>query len=282
MPPLLKLMRPHQWVKNVFVFAGLIFSHSWLDMEMLLPVLGAFGAFCAVSSAVYILNDWRDREADARHPTKRLRPLASGAVSPTTAGIASAALLGAGGVLAGANTTLWLLLLVYVAINLLYSWQLKRVPIVDVWVIASGFMLRLLAGTAAVDIAPSRWMLLTGLFMALFLGFCKRKAETFHDVDSQRAVLAEYPGALIDMLMAACMTATLMTYGLFATSDAAVAQHGERLALTVPLVVFGMMRYAYQVHQGRGEDVSRELLKDPWILGTAILWMAIFLGGRGG
>jgi len=282
MPPLLKLMRPHQWVKNVFVFAGLIFSHSWRDVGALLPVLEAFGAFCAVSSAVYILNDWRDREADARHPTKRLRPLASGAVSPTTAGIACAALLAAGGLLAGGNITLWVLLVVYVVINLLYSWHLKRVPIVDVWVIASGFMLRLLAGTLAVDIAPSRWMLLTGLFMALFLGFCKRKAETFHDIDSQRAVLAEYPGALIDTLMAACMTATLMTYGLFATSDAAVEQHGERLALTVPLVVFGMMRYAYQVHQGRGEDVSRELLKDPWILGTAVAWVAIFLGGRGG
>lgn len=281
MPPLIKLMRPHQWVKNVFVFAGLIFSHSWRDPTLLLPVLAVFGAFCAVSSAVYILNDWRDRHADARHPTKRLRPLASGAVSPTAAAVLAGGLLLLGGVLAGANFTLWLLLGLYVAMNLLYSWRLKRVPIVDVWVIASGFMLRLLAGTVAVGIEPSRWMLLTGLFLALFLGFCKRKAETFHEPESQRAVLADYPGALIDTLMATCMTAVLLTYGLFATSDAALAQHGERLVITVPLVVFGMMRYAYQVHNGRGEDVSRELLKDPWILGSAITWMLVFLGGRG-
>ncbi|MEY2893912.1 MAG: hypothetical protein RJA98_3820 [Pseudomonadota bacterium] len=282
MPPLLKLMRPHQWVKNVFVFAGLIFSHSWRDLAMLQPVLGAFAAFCAVSSAVYILNDWRDRHADARHPTKCKRPLASGAVSPTAAAVACGALLVLGGLLAGSNVTLWVLLVIYVLVNLAYSLHLKRVPIVDVWVIASGFMLRLLAGTLAIGVEPSRWMLLTGLFTALFLGFSKRKAETFHDAASQRAVLAEYPGALIDTLMAVCMAATLMTYGLFATSDAAVAQHGERLTLTVPLVVFGMMRYVHQVHQGRGEDVSRELLKDPWTLGSAFAWLAVFLGGRGG
>ena len=148
-----------------------------------------------------------------------------------------------------------MLLGIYVALNLAYSWRLKHVPVVDVSIIASGFMLRLLAGTLAVGIPPSRWMLLAGLFVALFLGFSKRKAETFHDEAAKRAVLDHYPPALLDMFMAVTMTASLMTYGLFATSAEAQLQHGNRLVYSVPIVVFAMLRYAYQVHRGRGEDV---------------------------
>ena len=147
---------------------------------------------------------------------------------------------------------------------------------VDVSIIASGFMLRLLAGTVAVGIAPSRWLLLTGIFVALFLGFSKRKAETFHGEASQRAVLAHYPPALLDTFMAATMTATLTTYSLFATSAEAQLQHGERLLYTVPVVIFGMLRYTYQVHRGLGEDVARDLLRDPWILAAGVIWLAIF------
>jgi 4-hydroxybenzoate polyprenyltransferase len=281
-PPLalLRLMRPHQWLKNVFVFAGLIFSHTWHRGPLVEQVLWAFLAFCAASSVVYILNDWRDRAADAQHPTKRLRPLASGAVSPQAAlGLATVlALLAVA--LAWGQTVLLLLLGCYVALNLAYSWKLKHVPVVDVSIIASGFMLRLLAGTVAVGIPPSRWLLLTGLFIALFLGFSKRKAETFHAPDQQRAVLEHYPPALLDTFMAATMTATVITYGLYATSIEALQQHGGRLIYTVPLVVFGLLRYTYQVHRGRGEDVSRDLLRDPWIVAAGIAWLAIFLATR--
>ncbi|MFN4360605.1 MAG: decaprenyl-phosphate phosphoribosyltransferase [Hylemonella sp.] len=281
-PPLalLRLMRPHQWLKNVFVFAGLIFSHTWHRGPLVEQVLWAFLAFCAASSLVYILNDWRDRAADAQHPTKRLRPLASGAVSPQAAlGLATVlALLAVA--LAWGQTVLLLLLGCYVALNLAYSWKLKHVPVVDVSIIASGFMLRLLAGTVAVGIPPSRWLLLTGLFIALFLGFSKRKAETFHAPDQQRAVLEHYPPALLDTFMAATMTATVITYGLYATSIEALQQHGGRLIYTVPLVVFGLLRYTYQVHRGRGEDVSRDLLRDPWIVAAGIAWLAIFLATR--
>jgi 4-hydroxybenzoate polyprenyltransferase len=176
------------------------------------------------------------------------------------------------------NPTLLLLLAPYVALNLAYSWRLKHVPVVDVFIIASGFMLRLLAGTAAVGIPPSRWLLLTGLFIALFLGFSKRKAETFHTPEQQRAVLEHYPSALLDVLMAVTMTATITMYSLYATSAEALAMHGERLVYTVPVVIFGLLRYAYQVHRGRGEDVARDLLRDPWILLTGALWLALFLG----
>lgn len=277
---LIALMRPHQWLKNVFVFAGLIFSHTWHNEALLHRIVLVFLAFCCISSFVYILNDWRDRASDALHPVKRQRPLASGAVSPRAALALGALLLAGSLALAWGNRVLLLLLGTYVALNLAYSWRLKHVPVVDVSIIASGFMLRLLAGTVAVGIPPSRWLLLTGLFMALFLGFSKRKAETFHNPEQQRAVLEHYPAALLDTFMSVTMTATVLTYSLYATSTEALQQHGERLIYTVPVVIFGLLRYAYQVHRGRGEDVSRDLLRDPWILLALAVWMGVFMGTR--
>ncbi|MEO5658465.1 MAG: UbiA prenyltransferase family protein [Polaromonas sp.] len=274
---LLRLMRPHQWAKNVFVFAGLVFSQSWAMGALDLLVLHAFAAFCCSSSLVYILNDWHDRASDALHPVKRKRPLASGTLTGTAAALLAAALLAAGLFLADGNRTLLLLLALYVALNIAYSWRLKQVPVVDVSIIAAGFMLRLLAGTVAVGIPPSRWLLLTGIFLTLFLGFCKRKAESFQEEASQRAVMAHYPPALIDIFIATTMTATLTTYSLFATSPEAQLQHGQRLLYTVPVVVFGLLRYTYQVQRGRGEDVARDLLRDPWLLGAGVLWLLIFL-----
>lgn len=276
--PLIRLMRPHQWLKNVFVFAGLLFSHAWTNAALLQHIALAFAAFCCFSSLVYILNDWRDRSSDALHPTKRHRPLASGAVSARAALLLAAALLAGGLVLAWGNQVLLLLLALYVVLNLAYSWRLKHVPVVDVSIIASGFMLRLLAGTVAVGIPPSRWLLLTGLFIALFLGFSKRKAETFHEPEQQRAVLEHYPPALLDTYISATLTATVITYSLYATSAEALERHGDRLVYTVPVVIFGLLRYAYQVHRGRGEDVARDLLRDPWMLLALAAWLLLFLG----
>ena len=277
LPPLLALLRPHQWLKNVFVFAGLVFSQSWRDAALVTQVLTAFGAFCLFSSAIYIVNDWVDRASDARHPTKRLRPLASGAVDPAVALALAAMLLVGGLALVWGHGVLLALIGIYIASNLAYSWRLKQVPVVDVFIIALGFMLRLLAGTAGVGIPPSRWLILTGIFAALFLGFSKRRAETFHDAASQRSVLEHYPPALLDTFVAVTMTATLLTYSLFATSPESQAQHGERLVYTVPIVIFGMLRYAYQVHRGRGEDVSRDLLRDPWIVAALLAWVGVFI-----
>ncbi|MDO9406404.1 MAG: decaprenyl-phosphate phosphoribosyltransferase [Polaromonas sp.] len=277
---LIRLMRPHQWLKNSFVFAGLVFSQNWDDLTLDRVVFYAFAAFCCISSLVYIINDWHDRTVDALHPVKRFRPLASGAVSGQGALVLGALLLAAGVWFAAGNTILLVLLAIYVALNLAYSWRLKHIPVVDVSVIASGFMLRILAGTVAVGIPPSRWLLLTGIFVALFLGFSKRKAESFRDEASQRAVLEHYPPALLDTFMAVTMTATLTTYSLFATTAEAQLQHGERLLYTVPVVIFGMLRYTYQVHRGRGEDVARDLLRDRWIVGAGWLWLMIFLSHR--
>ena len=277
---LFKLIRPHQWLKNGFVFAGLLFSQRWSDSGTLQNVLLAFVAFCFAASAVYVLNDWLDRKTDALHPTKRLRPFASGAVSAPAGLLLAGLLLVAGLYLADGNRVLLALLGIYLLMNLAYSLRLKTVPVVDVFIIASGFILRLLAGTLAVGIAPSHWLLLTGMFVALFLGFAKRKAETFHPQASQRAVLAHYPTALLDTFIAMSMTATLMSYSLFAISAQSQSRHGERLIYTVPLVIFGMLRYAYQVHRGRGEDVARDLLRDPWIVLTGVCWVGFFVLSR--
>jgi decaprenyl-phosphate phosphoribosyltransferase len=206
--------------------------------------------------------------------------LASGAISVPMALSLAGVLFIAGGLLAANNRVLLLLLGIYVGLNLAYSWGLKHVPVVDVSIIATGFMLRLLAGTLAVGIPPSRWLLLTGLFIALFLGFSKRKAESFHDAERQRAVMEGYPSSLLDTFMATTMTATILTYSLYATSPESQMQHGERLVYTVPVVIFGLLRYAYQVHQGRGEDVSRDLLRDPWIMLALGAWLLIFLGAH--
>jgi 4-hydroxybenzoate polyprenyltransferase len=270
-------MRPHQWLKNAFVFAGLVFSQSWQDAPMALHVLQAFAAFCAISSMVYIMNDWHDRAGDALHPSKRHRPLASGAVSGPLALLFAGVLLVIGILLTAGSVMLLSLLGLYVLLNMAYSWRLKQVPVLDVCIIASGFMLRLLAGTLAVGIAPSSSLLLTGMFMALFLGFSKRKAESFQDEASQRPVLAHYPSSLLDVFMAVTMTATLTTYGIFAASPQAQLHHGDRLLYTVPVVIFGMLRYTYQVHRGSGEDVARDLMRDPWILAAGVGWLVIFL-----
>lgn len=277
---LIKLLRPHQWLKNCFVFAGLLFSQLWSNTVFVERVVFAFVAFCFASSLVYLLNDWHDRKQDMLHPIKRHRPFASGSVS-ATAGLALAAVLLAGAVwLAWGNPVLLALLAVYGLLNLAYSLRLKQVPVVDVFIIASGFMLRLLAGTVAVGIAPSHWLLLTGMFIALFLGFAKRKAESFHAPDSQRAVLSHYPPALLDTFIAMTMTAMLITYCLFAISAESQSRHGERLIYTAPLVIFGMLRYTYQVHRGKGEDVARDLLRDPWIVVTGICWVGFFVLSR--
>ena len=277
---LIRLMRPHQWLKNAFVFAGLVFSQNWHDSVLTLRVLHAFAAFCCISSVVYILNDWHDRASDAQHPVKRHRPLASGDIYPAAAAMLALLLLAAGVLLAADNLALLVILGAYIALNLAYSWWLKRVPVVDVSIIASGFMLRLLAGTLAVGIAPSRWLLLTGIFLTLFLGFCKRKAESFQDESLQRAVMTGYPPALVDTFIAVTMTATLTTYSLFASSAEAQLQHGQRLFYTVPVVIFALLRYTYQVHRGQGEDVARDLLRDPWIVAAGFAWATIFLSSR--
>ncbi len=277
---LIKLMRPHQWVKNGFVFVGLLFGHAWSVPQLVLAAFAACGAFCLMASAIYIVNDYADRERDQVHPKKRQRPLASGRVSVaaalTLAGLLAACGLAlasvAGPIAAG-------LVAFYGAMNLAYSFSLKNVVILDVFIIAAGFILRILAGTLGLGIAPSQWLLVCSLFLTLFLGFTKRRSELLSvgaDFIIHRKALLHYNPQLLDKMISVCAGAALMSYSLYTMSPRTAELHGtENLIYTIPFVAYGMFRYLHLLHAKQaGGDTSRELAKDPHLLATVLGWMA--------
>ncbi len=289
MHPLIRLMRPHQWVKNGFVLIGLLFGHAWSDPEMLAQVLAAFVAFCLISSAVYVMNDLIDREQDRLHPEKCHRPLASGKVGVGAAvGLATLCLVAGLGMAAGlfagfglpASQMPWIFI-AYVLMNLGYSLGLKHVVILDVFIIAAGFMLRILAGTLGVGILPSHWLLLCGLMLTLFLGFAKRRAEVNVPAEEgkpHRRVLDEYTVPLLDQFITLAAGATVIAYSLYTVSEETIALHGTPwLIATVPCVIYGLFRYLYRLHRGGGGDPARELLSDPHLLGVSALWLALVI-----
>lgn len=275
---LIRLLRPHQYLKNGFVFIGVLFSVQW-DRATLLDAFLAFAAFCAAASAVYVLNDIMDVESDRAHPVKRYRPIADGSVPIRLASWVMASLLGIA-LLIGWWAGPWvpLILLVYFLINLLYSWRLKHVVILDVFSIASGFMLRILAGTLGIGIEPSEWLLLCGLMITLFLGFAKRRSELYllpRGQNSTRQVLEDYSPALLDSFIAISAGATILGYGLYTVSEQAIRAHGHTdLIYTLPFVIYGIFRYLYLLHhQGQGGDPSRDLLTDSHLLITLAGWL---------
>ncbi len=278
---LIRLLRPKQWVKSLFVFVGLLFGHAWGDASMVWRVLAAAGGFALVSSCVYILNDIADREADRQHPRKRNRPLARGSVS-LNAAVALALVVGtAGGVLGYyASPLVAMLLALYGLMNIAYTLGLKRVVILDVFIIAAGFMLRLLAGTSGVGILPSQWLLLCGLMLTLFLGFVKRRAELGKeagDKTAQRTVLRDYSAALLDPMITITAACVVMSYSLYTLSPETIAMHGApMLMLTVPFVIYGLFRYLFLLHQhSQGEDPASEAVQDPHLAVTLVAWLAV-------
>ena len=287
MHPLIRLMRIHQWVKNGFVFAGLLFSHSWSDPALLLQALAAFVAFCLISSAVYVMNDLLDREQDRLHPEKCHRPLASGAVTvPAALVLAGLCLLLGLGLALGlfapfgvpASQAPWVFV-AYFVMNIAYSLRLKHVVVLDVFIISAGFMLRLLAGTLGLGIWPSHWLLLCGLMLTLFLGFAKRRAE-LNVLDmgsgSHRPVLDRYTPAMLDQFTTLSAGATVMAYSLYTVSDETIALHGTPwLIVTVPCVLYGLLRYLYRLHHAGGGDPARELLTDPHLLAIFVIWLTL-------
>lgn len=280
LPALIRLMRPRQWVKNVFVFTGLMFSHAWDDVALVGRVVVTAVAFSLMASVVYVINDIADREADRRHPVKRLRPLASGAVGVPTALALAVALLFAAAALGAwvSQTVLWLLA-AYGVLNLAYSAGLKQVVILDVFIIAAGFMLRILAGTAGVGIAPSQWLLLTGLFLTLFLGFAKRRAEWSSagvEGAARRKVLAEYGPELLDHMLSVAAAGVVMSYSLYTVSAETIARHHTaNLIYTVPFVLYGIFRYIHLLHyRQRGEDPATDLMLDSHMVLTFAAWLA--------
>jgi 4-hydroxybenzoate polyprenyltransferase len=279
----IRLLRPYQWVKNGFVFAGFLFVEGWHDPTLTLRVVAAAGAFSWVASSVYILNDLGDRERDRRHPQKRLRPLAAGTISPA----AALSLMGVtlvGGLALGywVSSGTFLLLSIYLILNALYTKWLKRVVILDVFVLASGFFLRILVGTLGVGIPPSKWLLLCGIMLALFLGFGKRQAELMEmrsTGQAGREVLGQYSDKILESMLTTTSGAVLVTYALYTVDEATVLQHQtEALIYTVPIVAYGLFRYLYLLHHHEmGQDFSRELFTDGHLVGTLLVWLAAVL-----
>jgi 4-hydroxybenzoate polyprenyltransferase len=286
MRPILKLIRPHQYLKNGFVLLGPLFAHQW-DMATLTQALLAFLAFCCMASAVYVLNDIMDIEADRAHPVKCRRPLPSGAISLATAkGLLG--LLVAGSVVLSLLASWWVTLFVsaYFVINIFYSWHLKHVVIIDVFLISSGFMLRILAGTVGLGITPSAWLLLCGLMVTLFLGFAKRRSELLmlEAIEGAkngltRRVLDDYSPQMLEQFISVTAACTIMAYGLYTVSPQTVAIHGSNnLIYTLPFVIYGIFRYLFLLHfREKGSDTAKDLVQDRHLLVTVFAWVGTTL-----
>lgn len=263
---LLKTMRPKQWVKNVFVFAAIVFDRQLLNPAALLNTIFATIAFCLVSSAVYVINDLVDIEKDRQHPTKCKRPLPSGQLSPK---VALAAAIGLPVVCIPAafvfNVALGIILTAYLGLQLLYSFYLKHVVIIDVMAIATGFVLRVAAGVVVIEVARfSPWLYVCMTLLALFLGVGKRRHELFtlgEDANSHRASLEHYNLELIDQMSVVVTSAAIMAYSLYTFSAPNLPRiDGQPLMmLTIPFVLYGIFRYQYLIHVrqegGTPEDI---------------------------
>ena len=277
---LLRLMRPHQWVKNTFVFTGLLFGHAWHTPGLVTQVVISFIAFCLVSSTVYIINDIIDLEQDRHHPKKTRRPLASGQVSAMAAVILAAVLGAFGfGLAYVASKTIAAILFAYALMNVAYSLRLKHVVILDVFIIATGFMLRILAGTLGIGIPPSQWLLLCGMMVTLFLGFTKRRAEILalaEDKAAHRKVLEHYSPVLLDKMIGITAAGLIMSYSLYTMHPDTIRIHGTaNLIYTVPFVMYGVFRYIYLLHhQSRGGDTAHDLVRDPHLFIVVGAWLA--------
>ena len=273
-----RLLRPPQWIKNSFVLAPLLFSGRARDLDAVLAAAVAFVAFCVMASGVYALNDAVDRESDRAHPTKRLRPVAAGTISPRAAIIASGVLIVAGLVIAWQGTVgLGVAAGAYVVINLLYSFALKSVVILDVFALSSFFVLRLVAGAAAIGVQASIWLLLCGALLSLYLGFAKRRHElsiVAQDPTRHRSVLSHYSAAFLDQMSAVLLSVTVVAYIMYSlTSETAALVGSQRLAYSTVFVLYGVFRYLYVVHEKDGGSPTEALLTDPALLVTVALWL---------
>jgi 4-hydroxybenzoate polyprenyltransferase len=277
---LVRSLRPQQWTKNLFVFAGLLFSGHLLDRASWPPAVAAFLIFCGLSGAVYLVNDVLDRAADAQHPIKRHRPIASGALSTGVA--LGAALVLAAVCVAGAtaiNGQLTMAAVGYVVLLTTYSAALKHYVIIDVLTLAAGFVLRAVAGAVAIGVPISHWLLVCTTLLALFIGLSKRRHELtlLNDgASGHRPILQEYSPYLLDQMISVVTAATLVAYSVYTISSETAERLGsDRLGLTIPFVLYGIFRYLYLVHQRKeGGSPSELLLTDRPLLVCVALWVA--------
>ncbi|MDE3000924.1 MAG: decaprenyl-phosphate phosphoribosyltransferase [Gemmatimonadota bacterium] len=283
MHPLLRSLRPNQWIKSVFVLAPLVFSAHLLDGRYLLRSGAAFVLFCLMSSAVYLLNDIRDVESDRRHPEKRNRPIASGLLSPGAASAAAIVitLLALPPAFLLSTSFGWVLL-AYGLMNVAYSLYLKHVVILDVMIVASGYLLRAIAGALVIVVEISSWLILCTVLLALFMGFVKRRQELIlleSGAGGHRRILDEYTPRFLDQMIAVVTAGALVSYALYTMSpDVAQKLGTPHLNLTIPFVIYGLLRYLYLVYaRNQGGNPSSTILGDPSLLINGGLWfLAVF------
>ncbi len=275
-------LRPRQWVKNLFVFAGLVFGQR-LFTPAVWPALGAFAIFCGLSGAVYLVNDVADRDQDRLHPKKRERPVPAGRLPIRVALGVAIALVAAGLVAAARISTSFLLVAVaYVVLLTAYSTWLKHIVIVDVLTVAVGFVLRALAGTLAIDVAISGWLLICTILLALFLALGKRRHEYLAlgaEAARHRPILAEYNAGLLDQMIAVVTASTVTAYALYTMSPETVAKfHTQLLPATLPFVLYGIFRYLYLLYRRQlGGSPSELFLNDRALLINTACWVAAVL-----
>jgi 4-hydroxybenzoate polyprenyltransferase len=274
----LRLFRPQHWVKNGFVLAPLLFSGKATDPAVLMDALLAFAAFCLAASAVYAFNDVADRAEDLAHPVKRFRPVASGRISTGRAWAAAAVLavlaLGLSWLVGPLSA---LCVAAYLALNVAYSYWLKHLVLLDVFAIATFFLLRLLSGAAAVRVHPSVWLLLCGGLLALYLGFAKRRHELLVLGDTSadhRSVLAHYSAPFLDQISSVLLAVTLVSYLMYSlTSETAARVGSEALSYGAPFVLYGVFRYLYLVHRRDLGSPTETILTDRPLMGAVALWL---------
>lgn len=276
---LFRQLRPKQWTKNLLIFAAPLFSFEGVNPGVLFDTLIGFFLLSFVSGCVYIVNDYADREADRNHPVKKYRPMASGALPPKLAIGFGALLLIASLVISYLLNPLFTVLLVlYFTMNVAYSFRLKHVVIIDIMIIAAGFVLRAIAGGLVIHVPFTPWFLLCTMLLSLFLAIGKRRHELHllqHDKGSHRKVLDQYSFDLLDQMSSIVTTATIISYSLFTFTSGRTVH----LMWTIPLVIYGMFRYLYLIHiEKKGGAPDRVLLEDAHILVTVILYVISVIG----
>lgn len=279
--PLIISLRIKHWVKNLFVFAALLFSLQLFNLQLAERTLWAFAVFCVTASSIYLINDLLDLKSDRQHPIKSLRPIASGSISPSAALLSAFFLLALGiGFAFRLDNAVGLVVLAYAVMNILYSRFLKHWVIVDVMVVALGFVFRALAGAEAINVEFSSWLLLSTFLLALFLAFGKRRHELTllnNNATNHRPVLDQYSSYFLDQMIAVVTASTVVVYILYATSKEITERfHTAGLVYTVPFVLYGIFRYLYLIHKKEsGGDPTKTLLTDRPLLIDIALWTAV-------
>jgi 4-hydroxybenzoate polyprenyltransferase len=278
---LLQAMRPHQWIKNTLVFAALLFTVRFTQWELVGLSLLGFAALCMVSSALYLLNDLRDRERDRHHPIKSQRPIASGRLPVPIAWVAATLLLIGGlGLAFALRPGFGGVVLVYGAQTTLYTLYLKQFPILDVSVIALGFLLRAVSGAVLIEVSISPWLIICTFFLALFLGFAKRRHELValgEEAINHRSTLGEYSTTLLEHLLTMCMVFAIQSYAIYVILSETAQRH-PGLWYTLPVVTYGLFRYFYLVHRyDAGGSPERLIVGDRHIAFSVLVWLGLVI-----